>query len=65
VPVEIADCADIRSCTARLGQADACQVYLDGEFFDRDPGHIRRNLSEQTKRDFADRIGLTQVLVPR
>jgi hypothetical protein len=48
-----------------LCSADACEVYLDDEFLYRDPSHIRRNLNMQTRRDFADKIGLTQVLVAR
>jgi hypothetical protein len=36
-----------------------CKTYLDGEFLYRDGSHIRRNLSEKTKRDYADLIGLT------
>jgi peptidoglycan/LPS O-acetylase OafA/YrhL len=39
-----------------------CQTYLGGEFLYRDASHIRRNLSDQTKRDYADLIGLTAVL---
>jgi peptidoglycan/LPS O-acetylase OafA/YrhL len=39
-----------------------CQTYLDGEFLYRDASHIRRNLSEKTKEDYAGLIGLTDVL---
>jgi peptidoglycan/LPS O-acetylase OafA/YrhL len=46
----------------KLCRNDACEVSLDGEFLYRDQGHIRRNLHLQTKRDFADRIGLTAAL---
>jgi peptidoglycan/LPS O-acetylase OafA/YrhL len=41
---------------------ETCDVYLDGEFLYRDVGHIRRNLRLQTKKDFAERIGLTTAL---
>jgi hypothetical protein len=41
---------------------DSCDVYIDGEFLYADVGHIRRNLRIQTKKDFADRIGLTTAL---
>jgi hypothetical protein len=47
---------------AKLCRADGCDVYLDGEFLWRDMGHIRRNLHLQTRKDFADRIGLTAAL---
>ncbi|EJN13985.1 putative acyltransferase [Bradyrhizobium sp. YR681] len=46
----------------RLCRDDGCDVSLDGEFLYRDPSHIRRNLKPQTRRDFADRIGLTAAL---
>ena len=39
-----------------------CDVYLNGEFLYADKGHIRRNLRLQTKKDFAEKIGLTAVL---
>lgn len=39
-----------------------CDIRLDGEFLYRDPSHIRRNLKPQTRRDFADKIGLTAAL---
>jgi peptidoglycan/LPS O-acetylase OafA/YrhL len=48
--------------TEKLCRNDACDVYLDGEFLYRDQGHIRRNLHLQTKKDFADKIGLTAAL---
>ncbi|OAF05711.1 hypothetical protein AYJ54_02095 [Bradyrhizobium centrolobii] len=48
-----------------LCREDACDTWLDGEFLYRDPSHIRRNLKPQTRRDFAAKIGLTQVLVAR
>jgi SGNH domain (fused to AT3 domains) len=48
--------------TEKMCRDDACDVFLDGEFLYRDPGHIRRNLRLQTKKDFADRIGLTAAL---
>jgi SGNH domain (fused to AT3 domains) len=46
----------------RLCRDDECAVYLDGEFLYRDIGHIRRNLRLQTKKDFAEKIGLTAAL---
>jgi hypothetical protein len=46
----------------RLCSDDGCEVSLDGEFLYRDPSHIRRNLKLQTRRDFADKIGLTPAL---
>ncbi|MFU0504106.1 acyltransferase family protein [Pseudaminobacter sp. NGMCC 1.201702] len=45
-----------------LCTGDWCQSSLGGEFLYRDASHIRRNLSEATKRDYADLIGLTEVL---
>ena len=48
--------------TERLCENDACEVSLDGEFLYRDSGHIRRNLSLQARKHFADRIGLTAAL---
>jgi peptidoglycan/LPS O-acetylase OafA/YrhL len=48
--------------TEKLCGGDACQLTIDGEFLYRDVGHIRRNLSQQAKRHFADRIGLTEAL---
>lgn len=35
---------------------------MDGEFLWRDVNHIHRNLNPQTRRDFADRIGLTAAM---
>jgi hypothetical protein len=46
----------------RLCTKDSCDVYLDGEFLYLDIGHIRRNLRLQTRKDFAERIGLTAAL---
>ena len=46
----------------QLCKNDSCEVYLDGEFVYLDIGHIRRNLRLQTRKDFADRIGLTAAL---
>lgn len=46
----------------RLCRNDTCEVSMDGEFLWRDVGHIRRNLRLQTRRDFAERIGLTAAL---
>ena len=46
----------------RLCRNDTCDVTMDGEFLWRDKGHIRRNLNLQTRRDFAERIGLTAAL---
>ncbi|OAF01249.1 hypothetical protein AYJ54_29685 [Bradyrhizobium centrolobii] len=46
----------------RLCRNDTCEVSMDGEFLWRDGGHIRRNLRPQTRRDFAERIGLTAAL---
>jgi peptidoglycan/LPS O-acetylase OafA/YrhL len=48
--------------TEKLCRNDACDVDLDSEFLYRDPSHIRRNLHLQTKKDFAERIGLTAAL---
>jgi peptidoglycan/LPS O-acetylase OafA/YrhL len=48
--------------TERLCRNDGCELSLDGEFLYRDMGHIRRNLRLQTKKDFADKIGLTAAL---
>jgi peptidoglycan/LPS O-acetylase OafA/YrhL len=49
----------------RLCTNDACDVYMNGEFLYIDIGHIRRNLSLQTKKDFAERIGMTAALSRR
>jgi peptidoglycan/LPS O-acetylase OafA/YrhL len=46
----------------RLCTKDSCDVYLDGEFLYLDIGHIRRNLRLQTRKNFAERIGLTAAL---
>ncbi len=46
----------------KLCRSDGCDVHLDDEFLWRDIGHIRRNLRLQTRKDFADRIGLTAAL---
>jgi peptidoglycan/LPS O-acetylase OafA/YrhL len=46
----------------KLCRSDGCDVSLDDEFLWRDLGHIRRNLRLKTRRDFADRIGLTAAL---
>jgi peptidoglycan/LPS O-acetylase OafA/YrhL len=46
----------------RLCRNDTCEVSMDGEFLWRDAGHIRRNLRLQTRRDFAERIGLSAAL---
>jgi SGNH domain (fused to AT3 domains) len=46
----------------QLCKNDSCEVYLDGEFVYLDIGHIRRNLRLQTRKDFADKIGLTAAL---
>ena len=48
--------------TEKLCRNDACELSLDSEFLYRDQGHIRRNLRLQTKKDFADKIGLTAAL---
>lgn len=48
--------------TGRLCGNDTCETSMDGEFLWRDLNHIRRNLNPQTRRDFADRIGLTAAL---
>ena len=48
--------------TEKLCGDDACDVSLDGEFLYRDSGHIRRNLALQTRKHFADRIGLSAAL---
>jgi hypothetical protein len=49
----------------RLCTNDACDVYLNGEFLYIDIGHIRRNVSLKTKKDFAERIGMTAALSSR
>lgn len=49
----------------RLCTTGGCDVYMDGEFLYRDIGHIRRNLRLQTRKDFADRIGLSSALSAR
>ena len=49
----------------RLCKSDSCDVYLNGEFLYLDIGHIRRNLRLQTKKDFAERIGMTAALSSR
>lgn len=48
--------------TNKLCSKDGCDVYLNGEFLYLDHGHIRRNLRLQTKKAFADKIGLTSAL---
>jgi peptidoglycan/LPS O-acetylase OafA/YrhL len=48
--------------TEKICRNDACELSMDGEFLYRDSGHIRRNLLLQTRKDFADRIGLTAAL---
>jgi peptidoglycan/LPS O-acetylase OafA/YrhL len=48
--------------TQKLCRNGACEVSLDGEFLYRDQGHLRRNLRLQTKKHFADKIGLTAAL---
>lgn len=42
-----------------------CKGYLNGEFLYRDGGHIRRNLSMETRHQFADLIGLTNALMEK
>lgn len=49
----------------RLCTRGGCDVYMDSEFLYRDIGHIRRNLHLQTRKDFADRIGLSSALSAR
>ncbi len=49
----------------RLCTNDSCDVYLNGEFLYVDIGHIRRNLRLQTRKDFAERIGMTAALSSR
>lgn len=49
----------------KLCKSGACKVELDGEFLYSDPNHVRLNLKSQTRRDFADTIGLTEVLLAR
>ncbi len=39
-----------------------CSTHLDGEFLSRDGNHLRRNLSDRTKSDYAKMIGLTDAL---
>lgn len=48
--------------TEKICGGDACELSMDGEFLYRDTGHIRRNLSLQVRKHFADRIGLTAAL---
>jgi len=48
--------------TQQLCSADACDVVINDEFLSRDGGHLRRNLSLRTKRELAERIGLTAAL---
>jgi peptidoglycan/LPS O-acetylase OafA/YrhL len=48
--------------TEKICRNDACELSMDGEFLYRDVGHIRRNLSLQTRKHFADMIGLTAAL---
>jgi peptidoglycan/LPS O-acetylase OafA/YrhL len=47
---------------AALCKTRTCQDRLDGEFLYRDGSHIRRNLALQTRRDYADLVGLTALL---
>ena len=47
---------------AALCKTGTCQDRLDGEFLYRDGSHIRRNLALQTRRDYADLVGLTALL---
>jgi len=49
----------------KLCRSGACKVELDGEFLYSDPNHVRLNLKKQTRRDFANAIGLTDVLIAR
>jgi hypothetical protein len=49
----------------KLCRSNACKVELDGEFLYSDANHVRLNLKLQTRRDFADEIGLTAVLLAR
>ncbi|QIO34160.1 acyltransferase family protein [Bradyrhizobium sp. 1(2017)] len=49
----------------KLCRSNGCKVDLDGEFLYLDANHLRRNLTRQTRRDFADTIGLTDVLLAR
>jgi peptidoglycan/LPS O-acetylase OafA/YrhL len=46
----------------KICRNDACELSVDGEFLYRDTGHIRRNLSLQARKHFADKIGLTAAL---
>jgi hypothetical protein len=54
--------AEAVMATDKLCGGNACELTMDGEFLYRDVGHIRRNLSQQAKTHFADRIGLTEAL---
>jgi hypothetical protein len=36
---------------------------MNGEFLYADKGHIRRNLRLQTRKDFADKIGLSEKML--
>jgi SGNH domain (fused to AT3 domains) len=47
---------------AALCATGTCQDRLDGEFLYRDASHIRRNLALQTRRDYADLVGLSALL---
>ena len=46
----------------RLCTRDTCPTFINGEFIYRDNNHVRRNLSEQTKREIAEAIGLPEAL---
>lgn len=46
----------------KLCTKDGCDIYLNNEFLYADKGHIRRNLRLQTRKNFAERIGLAAAL---
>jgi peptidoglycan/LPS O-acetylase OafA/YrhL len=46
----------------RLCTQDICPTFVNGEFIYRDNNHIRRNLSQETKRKIAESIGLGEAL---
>jgi peptidoglycan/LPS O-acetylase OafA/YrhL len=54
--------AGFTSASRRLCGAETCPATINGEFIYRDTSHIRRNLTEATKRAIIDRIGLGEAL---
>ena len=45
-----------------LCSGEWCETELNGEFLYRDASHIRRNMSHETRRLFAEKIGMSAVL---